>query len=478
MRARAFYTRTHTHRKSGKREHNNELLFGNFWRRNKSLNTFASREEQQLSLRGREVRIITSSKKGVYLLHSKFFKMKMPTHDQNPGKKAYSGFGNLMLEKMGWKHGDALGANPSKGLKEAISVDMKNDREGVGKEKKERYNWEEKWWEGHFKSAAEKFALAVVEGGGKGGGKDDDDERKGKGNTSNSSSSSSESEDEFERNVREITSGNNVLTKEEELKEEKGDDGVKYNGCQKELEVAREIAREQSSFRGRKGKLKRIAGFEEAQMNALLKKRGFSREETIMNTNLEIREIRKAEEKDDDDEERKEREENTKKKRRKNFEEKKKGGEAYEGKPSETTEKFSWWRNAGFSWGGLVGSKRELDRDVDINEDNHKENNKNGFTEDKQEDIFNQAHQMASAKGSRRGLGDKAKLGKEFTGTKRSFDEDEEKEDFEKKKRKEEKKMKKKKEKKKEKNKSKTRDEDKVGEKKKSSSKKKSKKTK
>ena len=95
--------------------------------------------------------------------------MKMPTHDQNPGKKAYSGFGNLMLEKMGWKHGDALGANPSKGLKEAISVDMKNDREGVGKEKKERYNWEEKWWEGHFKSAAEKFALAVVEGGGKGG---------------------------------------------------------------------------------------------------------------------------------------------------------------------------------------------------------------------------------------------------------------------------------------------------------------------
>jgi hypothetical protein len=268
------------------------------------------------------------------------------------------------------------------------------------------------------------------------------------------------------------------LTTKEELKE-KGDDGVKYNGCQKELEVAREIAREQSSFRGRKGKLKRIAGFEEAQMNALLKKRGFNREETIMNTNLEIREIRKAEEKDDDDEERKEREENTKKKRRKNFEEKKKGGEAYEGKPSETTEKFSWWRNAGFSWGGLVGSKRELDRDVDINEDNHKENNKNGFTEDKQEDIFNQAHQMASAKGSRRGLGDKAKLGKEFTGTKRSFDEDEEKEDFEKKKRKEEKKMKKKKEKKKEKNKSKTRDEDNVGEKKKSSSKKKkSKKTK
>lgn len=401
--------------------------------------------------------------------------MKMPTHDQNPGKKAYSGFGNLMLQKMGWKNGDALGVNPSKGLKEAISVDAKNDREGVGKEKKERYNWEEKWWEGHFKSAAEKFALAVVKGGGK-----DDEKKKGKGNTSSSSSSSESESDEFERNVREITSGGDVLMTKEELKE-KGDDGVKYNGCQKELEVAREIAREQSSFRGRKGKLKRIAGFEEEQMNALLKKRGFSREETIMNTNLEIREIRKAEEKDDD-EEQKEQEENTKKKRRKNFEEKKKG-EAYEGKPSETTEKFSWWRNAGFSWGGLVGSKRELDRDVDINEDNHKENNNNGFTEDKQEDIFNQAHKMASAKGSRRGLGDKAKLGKEFAGTKRSFDEEELKE-VEKKKKKEEKKIKKKSSKsekkgnKKEKNKSKTRDEDKVEKKKSSSSKKKSKKTK
>ena len=473
---RVHFIRTHTRTEKVERENTTTSclgISGGLIR----VNTFASREEQQLSLRGREVRIITSSKKGVYLLHSKFFKMKMPTHDQNPGKKAYSGFGHLMLEKMGWKHGDALGANPSKGLKEAISVDMKNDREGVGKEKKERYNWEEKWWEGHFKSAAEKFALAVVEGGGKGGGKDDDERKKGKEGNTSSSSSSSESEDEFERNVREITSGNNVLTTKEELKE-KGDDGVKYNGCQKELEVAREIAREQSSFRGRKGKLKRIAGFEEAQMNALLKKRGFNREETIMNTNLEIREIRKAEEKDDDsdDDEQKEQEENKKKRRKK--EENKKKGEAYEGKPSETTEKFSWWRNAGFSWGGLVGSKRELDRDVDINEDNHKENNNNGFTEDKQEDIFNQAHQMASAKGSRRGLGDKAKLGKEFTGTKRSFDEDEEKEDEKKKKRKEEKKMKKKKEKKKEKNESKTRDEDKVGEKKKSSSKKKSKKTK
>ena len=93
---------------------------------------------------------------------------------------------------------------------------------------------------------------AVVEGGGKGGGKDDDIyERKGKGNTSNSSSSS-ESQDEFERNVREITSRNNVLTTKEELKEEKGDDGMKYNGCQKELKSRGKSRENRVRFEGGK----------------------------------------------------------------------------------------------------------------------------------------------------------------------------------------------------------------------------------
>jgi hypothetical protein len=167
-------------------------------------------------------------------------------------------------------------------------------------------------------------------------------------------------------------------------------------------------------------------------MKALLKRSGGGEEETIMNTNLEVRETKKEE---------KEEETEDKKKRKKE----KKKGEAYEGKPSETTEKFSWWRNAGFLWGGLVGSKRELDRDVEDIEDAKE---KNGFTEDKQEDIFNRAHQMAIAKGSRRGLGDKAKLGKEFTGTKKSFDDEEDG------------KKKKKKEKKEKEKKRKTRDED------------------
>ena len=89
--------------------------------------------------------------------------------------------------------------------------------------------------------------------------------------------------------------------------------------------------------------------------------------------------------------------------------------------------------------GGLVRSKRELDRDID--DDNDKE--KKGFTEDKQEDIFNKAHQLASAKGSKRGLGDKAKLGKEFVGTKKSFDRRQEEEEEEEKKEKKEKKKRK-----------------------------------
>ena len=102
--------------------------------------------------------------------------MKIPTYEQNPGAKAYSGFGRHLLQKMGWEKGQALGVNPEKGLKEALEVEKKEAREGVGK-KKERYNWEEKWWEGHFKSAAEKFALAV-KGGDDGG--DSDEEKKKK----------------------------------------------------------------------------------------------------------------------------------------------------------------------------------------------------------------------------------------------------------------------------------------------------------
>ena len=74
-----------------------------------------------------------------------------------------------------------------------------------------------------------------------------------------------------------------------------------------------------------------------------------------MNTNLEVREKKKKKEEEEETEDDvKNNNNNNKKKKRKK--EEKKNGEAYEGTPSETTKRFSWWRNAGFLWGGLVGS--------------------------------------------------------------------------------------------------------------------------
>jgi len=382
--------------------------------------------------------------------------MKIPTHEKNPwlkknlqrgldeepkGGGSY-GFGRAMLAKFGWQLGDGLGRDPKKGLKSSLDVEQKDDRRGVGKTREEnRYNWEEKWWEGTFERAAEKFAVALVKTKKKNG----RNKEAIMSSESESDSDSDSEDDEFERRVRE-----SALTTEEE-KEQIGNDGMKHSGCKKELDVAKRIAKETCSFRGRKGKLKRIASFEEAQMKTLLRA---SERETIMNTNLEVRERKKKKEEGEETED--DVKNNNKKKKRKK--EEKKNGEAYEGRPSETTKRFSWWRNAGFLWGGLVGSKRELDRDID--DDNDKE--KKGFTEDKQEDIFNKAHQLASAKGSKSGLGDKAKLGKEFVGTKKSFDNEDKK--------------KKKKEKKEKKDKKKRKSKDGDDEEKKSSKKSKSKK--
>ena len=42
-------------------------------------------------------------------------------------------------------------------------------------------------------------------------------------------------------------------------------------------------------------------------------------------------------------------------------------GEAYEGKPSESTVERQWWVNSKFAWGGLVGSLRERSADVPKN---------------------------------------------------------------------------------------------------------------
>lgn len=60
--------------------------------------------------------------------------MKLPP-DFVPGKSgvkngSYGGFGQKMLEKMGWTEGEGLGRNRD-GITEAIRVSQKNDTFGV-----------------------------------------------------------------------------------------------------------------------------------------------------------------------------------------------------------------------------------------------------------------------------------------------------------------------------------------------------------
>ena len=349
--------------------------------------------------------------------------MKIPSYDERPGDKAFSGLGKKLLRKMGWSEGDGLGLGKD-GIRNAIEIKKKDDLKGVGKTS-ERYNWEEKWWEGHFKKAADKFK-AVVDLSAKDAvdGDDSDD-----GDDSET--------DEFEKNVRETMRDTTTATASATATKEKnvnGNDGVKYNGCAKELKVAREIAKEQG-FRGRKGKLARVASFEEEQMKKYGIQTGTIDVRTTNNNNTKDSKAVAAAVVVTVEDEKSVNDGNNKKSSDK------KKGESYEGKQSKTTKKSSWWRNAGFLWGGLVGSKRELDRDVirkDDEDEDVDKNAKNGFTEKQQENIFKKAHEMASAKGSRRGLGDTAVnfTGKEFTGTKKAFDENDDDNDEKKKKKK------------------------------------------
>ena len=75
--------------------------------------------------------------------------MKIPSYDERPGDKAFSGLGKKLLRKMGWSEGDGLGLGKD-GIRNAIEIKKKDDLKGVGKTS-ERYNWEEKWWEGHLR---------------------------------------------------------------------------------------------------------------------------------------------------------------------------------------------------------------------------------------------------------------------------------------------------------------------------------------
>ncbi|KAK9820475.1 hypothetical protein WJX72_010728 [[Myrmecia] bisecta] len=63
---------------------------------------------------------------------------------------AYGGFGERLLQQMGWQKGQSLGLTGT-GLKQAIEVKKKDDTKGIGATA--RYQWEEKWWESAYNTA-------------------------------------------------------------------------------------------------------------------------------------------------------------------------------------------------------------------------------------------------------------------------------------------------------------------------------------
>ena len=164
--------------------------------------------------------------------------MKIPNFDTAPKEKAYSGYGKAMLSKMGWSEGDGLGKN-RQGMSEALKVKKRELQQGLGADEALRYKWEEKWWEGHFESAADKFAKAVAA------------------HADSDSASDSDSDTEDDETARNLAScavdanGNALVS----VGEEKGRDGILYSGKKSDLDLAKDLAKDLARKRANKGSI-------------------------------------------------------------------------------------------------------------------------------------------------------------------------------------------------------------------------------
>jgi hypothetical protein len=321
--------------------------------------------------------------------------MKIPNFDTAPKEKAYSGYGKAMLSKMGWSEGDGLGKH-RQGMSEALKVKKRELQQGLGADEALRYKWEEKWWEGHFESAADKFAKAVAAHADSDSGSDSD---------------SDSEDDETARNLAACAvdaNGNALVT----VGTAKGRDGILYSGKKSDLDLAKDLAKDSWGNWGRaKGKLARIAAMEQEQ----LEKYGIQ----VGAANEKADESGKSARAGKDDGKRKREEKSAadEPSTPENAEEPVLTGEAYEGLPSESTKSRTWWVNAKFQWGGLVGSAREKSADVP-------KSAKRGFTEDDQERLFHSAHDGKVERGAKRGLGGKGVIKTEHTGVKQKFSEE------------------------------------------------------
>ena len=338
--------------------------------------------------------------------------MKMPTYDADPTTESrYGGFGARVMREMGWERGRGLGKRQH-GRAEAIEVVKREENVGLGATR-ERYNWEDKWWEEHYASAASKVARAIG---------------KGKKSSSSSSSRSSSSRGGSDSESDDDSDDDEDAALMVKLGTVTGRDGVVYSGSKSDLKLMEELARDNhrgSTFGGRVGKLERIARFEAEQLAKYGVQNGLAAAPVVVETAREDEEKKKDEKKD----KKKDKKKKKKKKKTSGGDDDERDGETgeksatltaeeYEGEQSASTKKSDWWSRAGFAWGGVVGSKREKD----LNDDGGKtgEKGRRGFSEGDQEALFNKAHDTMVHKGTKRGLGGRGILKSEWTGERKT----------------------------------------------------------
>jgi hypothetical protein len=73
--------------------------------------------------------------------------------------KVKSAFGSKILAKYGWKEGQGLGSS-MEGVEECVQVERREERVGIGAEKKSDSEWDN-WWSGAYDSVASKIAVTV-----------------------------------------------------------------------------------------------------------------------------------------------------------------------------------------------------------------------------------------------------------------------------------------------------------------------------
>ncbi|GBF93587.1 hypothetical protein Rsub_06307 [Raphidocelis subcapitata] len=186
-------------------------------------------------------------------------------------KGGFGGFGQKMLERMGWERGQGLGKE-KKGMSEAIAVSKKEDALGVGATQT-GWKWDWKYWEDAYSRGLQSVAHkgssdsdddsdgsstsssgSERRPGGGGSGSESDDDEPGSGGGA-SSDGSSDDEPALDRLMACAVAVNR--------------DGTLATASSHELQIARSLSKDPRGwagrFSGREGKMARIRAQEEQQ---------------------------------------------------------------------------------------------------------------------------------------------------------------------------------------------------------------------